>query len=104
MLAALISVQVFVRSGTELTLLECSVVIVGFVTMVRWARRNAAELDRLEWCDCASSRVAMRVIPSRRGQLVHIEDELVQVDEDEGDARAPVDVEPVTASWADVAR
>jgi hypothetical protein len=104
MLVALLSVQVFARSGTELTLLECSVVIVGFVSMVQWAQRNGAELDRVEWCDCASSRVAMRMIPSHRGQLVPVEDELVHVDEDEDDARAPVDVEPVTASFSDVAR
>ena len=75
--------------------LQCALVLTGFVALVHWARQNRAELDRLEWCDCASSRVTTRVIPSRRGQLAHVE---------EADAAAPLDVEPVTASLVDVAR
>ncbi len=75
MLTALLSVRVLVRSGTELTVLECALVVTGFVAMARWACRNRAALDRLEWCDCASSRVTMRLIPSRRGRSVHVEQE-----------------------------
>ena len=74
MLTALLSVQVLVRNGTELTL-ECALVVTGFIAMARWARRNRAALDRLEWCGCASSRVTMRVIPSRRGRLATVEQE-----------------------------
>jgi hypothetical protein len=95
MLAALLLVQVLVASGPELVGLQCALVMTGFVALAHWARQNRAELDRLEWCDCASSRVTVRVIPSRRGQLAHVE---------EADARAPLNVEPVTASLVDVAR
>ena len=96
MLAALLSVQVLVASEIELTTLECALVVVGFVAMARWARGNREQLDRLEWCDCASSRVTMRVIPSRRGRIADLE-------QDEPEP-APRDVEPVTASFADAAR
>jgi hypothetical protein len=90
MLTALLSVQVLVRNGTELTVLECALVVTGFVAMARWARRNRAALDRLEWCDCASSRVTMRVIPSR-GRLPNVEQQ----------ERAPArDVEPAMADLA----
>jgi hypothetical protein len=34
--------------------------------MAQWARRNRAALDHLDWCDCASERVTIRVIASRR--------------------------------------
>ena len=73
MLTALLAAQALLRSGTELTVLECALVVTGFVLMARWARRNRAALDRLEWCDCASSRVTMRVIPSRRGRFANVE-------------------------------
>src|SRR5262245_44797109 len=95
MLAALLSVQALVASGIELTTLECALVVVGFVAMARWARGNREQLDRLEWCDCASSRVTMRVIPSRRGRIAAVEAEQQEP--------TPRDVEPVTA-FADVAR
>ena len=94
MLAAFLSVQVLVASGIELTTLGCALVVAGFVAMARWARGNREQLDRLEWCDCASSRVTMRVIASRRGRIAAVEEE------QEEPAR---DVEPVTA-FADVAR
>jgi hypothetical protein len=94
MLAALLGVQVLVASGIELDTLECALVVVGFVAMARWARGNREQFDRLEWCDCASSRVTMRVITSRRGRIEDLEQ----------DEPVPRDVEPVTASLADVAR
>jgi hypothetical protein len=75
MLTALLSVQIVVRDGTELTVLECALVVTGFVTLAQWARRNRSALDRLEWCDCASSRVSMRVIPSRCVQSANVEEE-----------------------------
>ena len=70
MLAALAVVEVLVSPGPELTALRCGLVLGGFGAMVQWTRRNRAALDHLDWCDCASERVTMRVIPSRRGQPV----------------------------------
>jgi hypothetical protein len=64
MLSALLLVQVLVAAGVERTVLQCGLVFGGFATMVQWTRRNRAALDHLDWCDCASSRVTMRVIPS----------------------------------------
>jgi hypothetical protein len=66
MLGALLLVQALVAAGVERTVLQCGLVLGGFAAMVHWTRRNRAELDHLDWCDCASSRVTMRVIPSRR--------------------------------------
>jgi len=68
MLGALLLTQALITAGTERTLLQCGLVLGGFATMLRWARRNRAALDHLDWCDCASSRVTMRVIPSAAGE------------------------------------
>jgi len=68
MLAALAVVEVLVTPGPELTALRCGLVLGGFGAMVQWTRRNRAALDHLDWCDCASELVTMRVIPSRRGE------------------------------------
>jgi hypothetical protein len=68
MLGALWLAQGLVAAGAERTLLECGLVLGGFAAMVQWARRNRAALDHLDWCDCASSRVTVRVIPSGREQ------------------------------------
>ncbi len=95
MLAAFLSVQVLVASGIELATLECALVVAGFVAMARWARGNREQIDRLEWCDCASSRVTMRVIPSRRGRIAAVEEEQREA--------ASRDAEPVTA-FADISR
>jgi hypothetical protein len=37
----------------------------AFATMAVWIRHEAVALEQAEWCDCASSMVTMRVIPSR---------------------------------------
>ena len=66
MLAALAMAEMLVSPGPELTALRCGLVLGGFGAMVRWTRRNRAALDRLDWCDCASARVTVRVIPSHR--------------------------------------
>ncbi len=68
MLAALATAELVVTPGAELTALQCGLVLAGFGAMVGWTRRNRAALDHLDWCDCASERVTMRVIPSRRGE------------------------------------
>jgi len=66
MLGALLLAQALMVAGTERTVLQCGLVLGGFVAMGRWTRRNRAALDHLDWCECASSRVSVRVIPSGR--------------------------------------
>jgi len=68
MLGVLLLVQALVSAGAERTTLQCGLVLVGFGSMVQWTRRNGAALDHLDWCDCASSRITVRVIPSGREQ------------------------------------
>ena len=74
MLAALAVVEALVSPGAKLSMLRCGLVLGGFGTMARWTRRNRAALDHLDWCDCASARVTMRLIPSRRGEPVRAAD------------------------------
>jgi len=95
MLGALLLVQVLVAAGPELTVLECGLVLGGFVALVQWTRRNRAALDLLDWCDCASSRVTVRVIPSGRGEPTNIR---------YADAWTPLEAEPVAATLEDVPR
>jgi hypothetical protein len=66
MLSVLLAAQAFVAAGTERTALQSGLVLAGFSAMAQWARRNRAELDHLDWCNCASERVTIRVIASRR--------------------------------------
>jgi len=66
MLAALATAELVVTPGAELTALQSGLVLAGFGAMVGWTRRNRAALDHLAWCDCASARVTVRVIPSHR--------------------------------------
>jgi len=70
MLGALLLAQALVAAGAERTALQCGLVFGGFAAMVQWIRRNRAALDHLEWCDCASSQVTMRVIPSHREEPI----------------------------------
>ena len=72
MLAALAIVETLVAQGPELTALECGLVLAGFGAMVAWTRSNRAALDRLDWCDCASARVTVRVIPSHRRERARV--------------------------------
>lgn len=72
MLAALALVETLGAGGVEQTALECGLVLAGFGAMIGWARRNHAALDRLDWCDCASERVTVRVIPSHRPERARI--------------------------------
>ena len=66
MLAALATAELVVTPGAELTALQWGLVLAGFGAMVGWTRRHRAALDHLDWCDCASARVTVRVIPSHR--------------------------------------
>lgn len=68
MLGALLLTQALIAASTERTGLQCGLVLGGFAAMLGWTRRNRAALDHLDWCDCASSRVTMRVIPSAAGE------------------------------------
>jgi hypothetical protein len=68
MLAALLLAQALVATGPERTGLQCVLVLGGFAAMVQWTRRNRAALDHLDWCECASSRITVRVIHSGREQ------------------------------------
>src|SRR2546422_10646869 len=68
MLAALAVVEGLVSPGPELTALRCGLVLGGFRAIVQWTRRHPAALDHPDWCDCARERLAMRGIPSRRGE------------------------------------
>jgi hypothetical protein len=72
MLAALAVVETLVGPGAELTALQCGLVLTGFGAMVGWTRRNRAALDHLDWCDCASARVTVRVIPSDRRERARV--------------------------------
>jgi hypothetical protein len=79
---ALATAEILVAPGTELTALQCGLVLAGFGAIDRWTRRNRAALDHLDWCECASARVTVRVIPSRRreGARVAIADTPVPVE------------------------
>ena len=68
MLGVLLLVQALVPAGAERTALECGLVLGGFGSMVQWTRRNRAALDHLDWCECASSRITVRVIHSGHEQ------------------------------------
>jgi len=85
MLGVLLLVQALVAAGAERTALQCGLILVGFGSMVQWTRRNGAALDHLNWCDCASSRMTVRVIQSRQPQPAHAW----------APTRTPVDVEAV---------
>ena len=82
MLGVLLIVQTLVSAGSERTALQCGLVLTGFGAMVQWARRNRAALDHLDWCECASERVTIRVIASHReaSAFARSDDELSWVD------------------------
>ena len=48
----------------------------AFATMAVWIRHEAVALEQAEWCDCASSMVTMRVIPSRPWVPVTLADDV----------------------------
>ena len=95
MLGALLVAQLLVAVGLERTALQCGLVLGGFAAMVHWTRCNRAALDHLDWCDCASSRVTVRMIPSGRGETARTRSV---------GAWKPADVEPVEATLDEVAR
>jgi hypothetical protein len=66
MLAALVAVDVISAAGGLRTALEVTVALGGFGAMAGWARRNRAALDLQDWCECASAKTILRVIPSHR--------------------------------------
>ena len=94
LLAALAIVEALVARGAEQTVLECGLVLAGFGAIVGWTRRNRAALDRLDWCDCASARVTVRVIPSHRRERARVTVADVPAP-DEGQTPVTVELEEV---------
>ena len=91
MFTALAIVETLVAPGAELTALQCGIVVAGFAGIVGWTRRSRAAFDRMDWCDCASARVTIRVIPSHRsGRTQAVAADVPVPVED----RTPVEVEP----------
>ena len=95
MLGVLLVVQRLVPAGAERTALQSGLVLAGFAAMMQWARRNRAALDHLDWCDCASSRVTMRVIPSGRAEPARTR---------RAGAWRPGDMEPAETTLEEVGR
>jgi len=96
MLVALAMAEMLVAPGAELTALRCGIVVAGFGAMVGWTRCNRATFDRMDWCNCAGTRVTMRVIPSHRsGRALAVA----------ADVPAPVEGQaPVVVELEEVAR
>ena len=90
MLIALAITETLLAPGTELTALQCGIVVAGFGAMVGWTRRNRATFDRMDWCDCAGTRVTMRVIPSHRTERARAVAADAPVP---GEGQTPVEVE-----------
>lgn len=67
--AGLAVIEVAAPLGAVGTGLGCGLALGAFAAMALWVRRNGAALDLQEWCECASARVTVRVIPSRRPEL-----------------------------------
>jgi len=79
MLAALWLAQAVTTAGAALVAIECAVVLGGFVSMAQWTWRNHVAFDHMDWCDCASSRVTVRVIASHRGRPTPLEDATARI-------------------------
>jgi hypothetical protein len=90
MLTALAAVETLVAPGAELTALQCGLVLAGFGAIVGWTWRNRAALDHLDWCECASARVTVRVIPSHRRERARVAGEEMPVPIE---TQSPVEVE-----------
>jgi hypothetical protein len=91
MLAALCLMQAVITPGAELVAIECSLVLVGFVSMAQWTRRNHVAFDYTDWCDCASSRVTVRVISSHHGRPAPLEDATAWAQIDAEAAQPPLE-------------
>jgi cobalamin biosynthesis protein CobD/CbiB len=72
-LAAFGVVERLMSPGPIETVLECGVVVAGLVAIGSWTRRNRVALDQQEWCDCATAKVTVRVISSRRPERRSVE-------------------------------
>ena len=73
MLAALAVVESLISPGPFETALECGLIVAGLVAMASWTRRNCVALDQQDWCDCATAKVTVRVIVSRRPAPARLE-------------------------------
>ena|SRR2546425_9626928 len=75
MIAALAAAEVVVTPGRAQTVLQCALALGGFSAMALWARLNRRALDQEDWCECAASKVSVRVIGSRRRAPARVEAE-----------------------------
>ncbi|MGH2670018.1 MAG: hypothetical protein ACRDH5_13055 [bacterium] len=65
-LAALTAIEVRGVPGVLQTLLRCTLALATFAAMALWVRFNRAALDLQNWCECAASKITVRVIQARR--------------------------------------
>ena len=72
MLATLAAVDALPAFGTARPVLECVLALGGCACMAAWTRRNSAALDLQDWCECATEKTVMRIIPSHRRESVLI--------------------------------
>jgi hypothetical protein len=77
-LTALAGVEFCASPGAEQTALRCGLALGGFAAMALWARQNRVALDQEAWCECAASKVSVRVIGSRRREPACVEEETLE--------------------------
>ena len=69
MAGALTSIEFVGPAGAARAVLRGGIALAVFATMALWLRANRAALDYADWCDCATERITVRVIPSSRPEL-----------------------------------
>jgi len=58
--------EVFAPAGLVRAALRAGITLVAFTGMAFWAHANRAGFDYSDWCECASEKTTVRVIPSAR--------------------------------------
>ena len=66
MVAGVMGIDAASSLGAVRPVLEVILAGVGFASMTLWIRSNRAALDLQSWCECASTKTVMRIVPSRR--------------------------------------
>ncbi len=74
-LGALIAFEMLATPGAVRTALQCGLALGGFGAMGLWARLNRVALDQQDWCECAATKITVRVIRSRRLLTEPLEEE-----------------------------
>ena len=72
-LGAVAAVGVIPLPGAWQAALRSGLGIGGFAAMAMWVRLNRAALDLQDWCECAGSKITVRVIPSDRPEPERVE-------------------------------